>query len=80
MTSKEICPTDMAAEEKTPADSGAQRKTVDVPPAKTDEGSGRLPRDAADPGLTEEEQRARIGSAGGGPYSPGAPGHRPPEE
>jgi hypothetical protein len=70
----------MADREKTPADSGAQRKTVDVPPARTDEGSGRLPRDAADPELTDEEKQARLGSAGGGPYSPGAPGHHPPQE
>jgi hypothetical protein len=56
---------------KTPADSGAQRKTADVPPAEA--GEGRLPRDAADPELTDEQQRSRIGSAGGGPYGPGAP-------
>ncbi|WP_213005573.1 hypothetical protein [Paractinoplanes toevensis] len=61
--------------EKSPADSGAQRKTVDVPPATTEQPSGRLPRDGADPTLTDEEQRARIGSAGGGSYGPGAPGH-----
>jgi hypothetical protein len=59
--------------EKTPADSGAARKTVDVPPAATNQWSDRLPRDAADPALTDEEKQARLGSAGGGPYSPGAP-------
>ena len=67
-------------EPKTPANSGAERKTVDVPPAETARPSGRLPRDAAEPGLTEPERQARIGSAGGGPYGPGAPGHHRPEE
>jgi hypothetical protein len=61
--------------EKTPADSGGLRKTVDVPPEPAGEGSGRRPRDAADPRLTDEERTARIGSAGGGSYAPGAPGH-----
>jgi hypothetical protein len=63
------------AEKKTPADSGTQRKSIDVPPETTDQPAGKLPRDGADPDLTDEEQNARIGSAGGGPYSPGAPGH-----
>jgi hypothetical protein len=67
-------------ERKTPANSGAQRKTVDVPPAETGRPSSRLPRDAADPELTESERQARVGSAGGGPYSPGAPGHDEPAE
>jgi len=63
----------MPEKKKSPADSGARRKSVDVPPAETDQPSGRLPRDAADPELTDEQRQARIGSAGGGPYSPGAP-------
>jgi hypothetical protein len=58
---------------KTPADSGAPRKSTAVPPAETGQRSGRLPRDAADPELTDDEYQSRIGSAGGGPYSPGAP-------
>ena len=61
------------ADRRPPADSGAPRKTADVPPVETGRPSGRLPRDAADPHLTEEEHEARIGSAGGGPYGPGAP-------
>ncbi|GIF20907.1 hypothetical protein BJ973_001186 [Actinoplanes tereljensis] len=65
----------MVESEKTPANSGAQRKTVDVPPTRTEQPSGLLPRDSADPNLTDEERHARLGSAGGGPYSPGAPGH-----
>ncbi|HEY0000751.1 MAG TPA: hypothetical protein VGB74_09880 [Actinoplanes sp.] len=70
----------MTDPEKTPANSGAQRKAVDVPPAVTEQPSGRLPRDAADPTLSGDERHARIGSAGGGPYGPGAPGHHPAEE
>ena len=70
----------MTEPEKTPADSGALRKTADVPPLPTEQPSGRQPRDGADPELPEEEKRSRIGSAGGGPYGPGAPGHHPPNE
>jgi hypothetical protein len=34
---------------------------------------GAPPRDAAYPALTDAEQEACIGSAGGGPYGAGAP-------
>ncbi|MEU4238746.1 hypothetical protein [Actinoplanes sp. NPDC026619] len=70
----------MADSEKSPANSGALRKTVDVPPEDVEQSSGKQPRDAADPELTEEERKARIGSAGGGAYGPGAPGHHSPQE
>lgn len=33
------------------------------------------PADAADPDVPAPCRRERIGSAGGGPYTPGTPGH-----
>lgn len=40
----------------------------------------REPVDAADPAVPAEQQRKRIGSAGGGPYGSGVPGHDPHED
>lgn len=63
----------VADHDKTPANSGALRNDTDVPPKPNEDGPGSVPRDGADPRLTDDERRARLGSAGGGAYGPGAP-------
>jgi hypothetical protein len=54
----------MTDPEKTPANSGAQRKTADVPPSETEQRSGRLPRDGVIAAMVPSRSLPLQGYAG----------------